>query len=483
MSTRYETFQIRRGSSADFAAANTLLASGEPAYAIDTKILKVGDGVTRWNSLGGITGDIAVSAASKDYVLNAISGVIDAAPALLNTLNELSSALGNDANFATTVVNSINQKANLAGGNTFTGYNVIPSGNGNFDILSISGVGVSVKGHTHSSSNITDFNSSVSGLLPVTSIIAGSNITISSTAGAYTINSTGSSGGGGGSSVSNYGTNRVLLSDNTLSGIVAQTNLIFDGSNLKVNNINVSISGHNHIIGDVTGLQTALDGKQASGSYAASSHTHTASQISDSTTAGRALLTSADASAQRTSLGLGTLSTQSGTFSGTSSGTNTGDQTISISGDVTAAGSTGSLSATVNKINGTLLSGLATGLLKNTTSTGIPSIAVAGTDYVANIVAGTNITVSGNAGTYTINSTASSGGTTIANSGVNRVLISDGSTSGISAQTNLTFNGSLLTAPSGSFANNLAIGSNNLTPTNTLNAINSTNLYLWSSFR
>lgn len=40
--------------------------------------------------------------------------------------------------------------------------------------------------------------------------------------------------------------------------------------------------------------------------FAAASHTHTASQISDSTTAGRALLTGADAAAQRTSLGLGT---------------------------------------------------------------------------------------------------------------------------------------------------------------------------------
>lgn len=59
-------------------------------------------------------------------------------------------------------------------------------------------------------------------------------------------------------------------------------------------------------------------------------------------------------------------------------GTNTGNQTISITGDVTAAGSTGTLTATVTKINGTALSGLATGILKNTTSTGVPSIAVAG---------------------------------------------------------------------------------------------------------
>lgn len=43
-----------------------------------------------------------------------------------------------------------------------------------------------------------------------------------------------------------------------------------------------------------------------------------------------------DASGTRTALGLGTLSTQNGTFSGTSSGTNTGDQT-SVSGNAGTA--------------------------------------------------------------------------------------------------------------------------------------------------
>ena len=53
-----------------------------------------------------------------------------------------------------------------------------------------------------------------------------------------------------------------------------------------------------------TATQTALDGKQAAGSYAAASHTHTSSQISDSTTVGRTLLTAATVAAQKTALSL-----------------------------------------------------------------------------------------------------------------------------------------------------------------------------------
>lgn len=56
--------------------------------------------------------------------------------------------------------------------------------------------------------------------------------------------------------------------------------------------------------------------------------------------------TGLDAATGRTSLGLGSLATQSGTFSGTSSGTNTGDQTITLTGDVAGSG-TGSFAATL----------------------------------------------------------------------------------------------------------------------------------------
>ncbi len=63
----------------------------------------------------------------------------------------------------------------------------------------------------------------------------------------------------------------------------------------------------------------------------------------DITAAGIALLNDATAGDQRTTLGLGTLATQSGTFSGTSSGTNTGDDAVNslYSGLVTNATHTG----------------------------------------------------------------------------------------------------------------------------------------------
>jgi len=59
-------------------------------------------------------------AATKGYVDNEVSNLVAAAPATLDTLNELAAALGDDANFSTNVTNSIAAKLPLAGG-TMTG--------------------------------------------------------------------------------------------------------------------------------------------------------------------------------------------------------------------------------------------------------------------------------------------------------------------------------------------------------------------------
>jgi len=67
-------------------------------------------------SAGTNTTQIATTA----FVGTAVSNLVDSAPGTLNTLNELAAALGDDANFSTTVTNSIATKLPKAGG-TMTG--------------------------------------------------------------------------------------------------------------------------------------------------------------------------------------------------------------------------------------------------------------------------------------------------------------------------------------------------------------------------
>jgi hypothetical protein len=58
--------------------------------------------------------------ATQSYVTSALAALVDAAPAALDTLNELAAALGDDASFSTTITNSIASKLSLSGG-TLTG--------------------------------------------------------------------------------------------------------------------------------------------------------------------------------------------------------------------------------------------------------------------------------------------------------------------------------------------------------------------------
>lgn len=61
-------------------------------------------------------GTATTQIATTEFVSTAVSNLVSSAPNALNTLDELASALGDDANFATTVTNSLSNKLNTSGG-------------------------------------------------------------------------------------------------------------------------------------------------------------------------------------------------------------------------------------------------------------------------------------------------------------------------------------------------------------------------------
>ena len=420
--------------------------------------------------------------------------------------------------------------ANHTFSNGLTSNGLISSSSGNFtSSLQVNGTGVSISGHTHTSSNISNFNSSVSGLVSgfyaplsgATFTGAISAISGNFTSGIYVVNS-----GGGIFSMPNNtnniyfnnttgnvwfigdqgGGNNVLAKYiNTTSGPVIQfrkyrgsysspsgtlsgDNLgsiqyeavnsdgsfpacvriqAWTDSSLPSGQANVATQLRFYVASntdnanpsqrmvitssgiainqstpssalDVFGLITSNSGNftnslQVNGTgVSISGHTHTASAISDSTAAGRALLTGADAVAQRTSLGLGTIATEPSGNYALSSHTHT--------------------SSSITNFNSSV-----SGLLS-----------------VTNIIAGTNITVTSSSGVFTINST---GGSSSIDGGQYPLITISSQPSGTSVAVSGTATFSVTaaaTSPSGSISYQWQESSNNSTWSNISGSTSST---------
>lgn len=96
--------QQRRGTAAQWTTANPILAAGEIGFETDNNKFKIGDGVNHWDDLSYFS-----DAAS-------ISALVDGAPALMDTLNEISAALGDDPDFVNTIgqqISTINNSLTL----------------------------------------------------------------------------------------------------------------------------------------------------------------------------------------------------------------------------------------------------------------------------------------------------------------------------------------------------------------------------------
>ena len=115
------------------SASLNLLKSG------DTMSGAIAMGANKITGLGTPTAnttDAANTAYVDTAITTAITNVIASAPALLDTLDELAAALGDDANFATTVTTNLAAKANIASP-TFTGVPAAPTASVNTNTTQI----------------------------------------------------------------------------------------------------------------------------------------------------------------------------------------------------------------------------------------------------------------------------------------------------------------------------------------------------------
>jgi len=96
MATR---MQQRRGTAAQWSGANPILAAGEIGFETDTGKFKIGNGSSLWSAL--------------NYYVDG-NAILDGAPGVLNTLNELAAALGDDPDFFITVATNLSSHTNLS---------------------------------------------------------------------------------------------------------------------------------------------------------------------------------------------------------------------------------------------------------------------------------------------------------------------------------------------------------------------------------
>ena len=97
-----------------------------------TKVKLIADGVITPDQITlttASTGTNTTAPATTAFVQQEISALVDSSPDALNTLNELAAALGDDANFSTTVTNSIATKLPLAGGSLTGALDITAGGN------------------------------------------------------------------------------------------------------------------------------------------------------------------------------------------------------------------------------------------------------------------------------------------------------------------------------------------------------------------
>ena len=118
----------RRGTASQWTSANPILGSGELGWESDTNKFKIGDGTNHWADLAYFVDQDTVTTSLGDYVetstlgqpdgvatldstgqipVSQLGNIIDGAPGVLDTINEIAAAINDDPTFFTTVATNL----------------------------------------------------------------------------------------------------------------------------------------------------------------------------------------------------------------------------------------------------------------------------------------------------------------------------------------------------------------------------------------
>ena len=242
----------------DIAARNTLFGGLTSSSGV------LSNGVTATTqSAGNNTTRVATTA----FVTTAVSNIVDSAPSALNTLNELAAALGDDANFSTTISNSIGTKMPLAGGE-FTG-NVTFSGSQTVDGRDLSVDGAKLDGiesgatADQSASDIlsllSDQNITTSGTITAT----GNGMTISGSSASLTLTDNGDDPDY--RVQNNNGQFRIFDFTNSANRFSINSSGVVDIAGRLDANGGLGVTGNITVSGTVDGRDIATDGSKLDG--------------------------------------------------------------------------------------------------------------------------------------------------------------------------------------------------------------------------
>ena len=141
LNTYSKKLQLWNGSSWDDYGAGSTFTQGTGITINSSNVISINQvaslNLTNLSSTTQGTTDNSTNVATTAFVQTAVSNLIDSAPSTLDTLNELAAALGDDANFSTTIVSNLATKLPSSDFTSHPSYNITSNDITNWNTVNV----------------------------------------------------------------------------------------------------------------------------------------------------------------------------------------------------------------------------------------------------------------------------------------------------------------------------------------------------------